>query len=581
MNLRSYAGKIWILIAAWVLAILVIFGGILAKSTHDFYYGYTAEENEELRETASGLAVYIASLSNESKAQAQFVFLSNILKYDLLATDMTGKVVLSTNRLRNWNQAIMPSSDMQVLKIGQDLTYEGNIPQLPKRVLKVAVPVIKNGLMTGAVFVIEPLTYVEVVKYSVTHSIQWGLSLSFLLALPLGLYLAQRIARPVIEMDEAIKDIVTGNYARPIPLNSTAELASLGQSVNTLSMEIRHQLAQIDYERQQLANILISIEDGVITVSPQGKILIANRVALELFAPTHESMMINMQDLPGEMQSFLSRTLRVPQLQEGEFKHNGEVYKVGVSPLLANEEYAGLVAVWHNVTKERRLEALRREFVQNVSHELRTPLSYLQGYSEALLDGMIKDDAQRHRYLETILNETLRLRRLVDDLLDLNRIEFGGIELPHEEVSVPDTLDRLKHQVEPLASQKQVRLILECTPNLPAVDCSPDRLLQILLNLVDNALHFTPGGSEIKITANQSGQRVQITVTDQGPGISLEEQNLVWNRFERGRHKNRPNGTGLGLAIVKSLVEGYHGEVRLVSEVGKGSTFSVYLPGFF
>jgi len=577
MIFRSYTSKIWIMGVAWVFVVLVIFGGILTKSTHDFYYGYAAEENDELTNTALSLSTYLASLPTLSSAEDHFAFLGNVLKYDLLATDSTGKVILCTKRLQNWNKVTMLESDMLKLRNGEFVSFEGTISGLTNRVLKVAVPVTKNSVITGAVFVIEPMTYVTAVQNSVTSSIQWGLSLSFLLALPLGLFLAKKAASPVIEMDKAIRDIATGNYTRQLPLNSTAELASLGHSVKALSKEIQLQLHVIAYEREQLANILITIRDGVITISPKGEILVANRVALEMFSQTNKSAMINMDDLPTELQAFLKEALLQMNQSESEFKHRSELYNVEVSPLLSDEAYEGLVAVCHNVTKEKRLEDLRREFVQDLSHELRTPLSYLQGYSEAILDGMFDDEKQRRRYMEIILNETLRLRRLVNDLLDLNRIEFGGIELPHERVDISEAAERLKCEIDPIAQQKQVEITLDLEPNLPAVDCSTDRLHQILLNLVDNALRFSPKGSVITVLAKQSSVGVVITVTDQGPGIPLDVQNIIWNRFERGRNRPSPTGVGLGLSIVKSLVEGYGGEVQLVSELGKGASFSVVL----
>lgn len=583
MIFRSFAGKIWIVIIAWVFLVLLIFGGILAKSTHDFYYGYAEEENEELTDTALSLSSYLAALPDFQTAGDHFTFLGNILKYDLLATDSAGKVILSTNRLRDWHNSVMLPEDMDHLKNGKDISYEGKAPQLNQRVLKVATPVMQNQRMIGAVFVIEPMTYLNAVSRSVTNSIGWGLTLSFLLALPIGLFLARKVANPVVEMDRAIKDIATGNYNRLLPLSSTDELSSLGESVNTLSKEIQQKLLEIERERQQLANVLTSIEDGVLSVSPTKEIGIANRVALEQFGKDDDGSLITLGDLPEELSSFLITSLTEPEPHQGEFKVNDQVFSVETSPLLTNQECGGLVAVWHNITKKRELEALRREFVANVSHELRTPLSYLQGYSEALLDGIITEETQRRRYLETILNETLRLRRLVNDLLDLNRIEFGGaLELPHEKVSLPYVIECIKEQIGPAASKKQVTITIELDPAIPPVDCGTDRLKQILLNLVDNALRFSPVGREITVAARESGTEVEISVTDQGPGISAEDQPLIWNRFERGRRGQGLNtGTGLGLAIVKSLVQAYQGRINLVSEPDKGSTFTVSLPRAF
>jgi two-component system sensor histidine kinase ResE len=580
MIFRSFAGKIWIVIVSWVFLVLLIFGGILAKSTHDFYYGYASEENEELTDTAQNISNYLSSLPNFSAATESFNLMGSIVKYDLLVTNLNGNIILGTRHLKDWHGVIMPAQDMALLKQGKNVSFEGNTPYASQPILKVATPIIREKQIVGAVFVIEPLTYLEAVGQSVNNSIGWGLAFSLLLALPLGIIFARKVANPVVEMDRAIKDIATGNYSRILPQSSTDELASLGQSVNTLSEEIQHKLLEIAQERQQLSNILASIDDGVISLSSTQEIVMANRVAVQLFSKHQEIPTITLQDLPEDLRTLLqnSSTELIPHT--GEFKLNDQVFRVETSPLLTEQGSQGLVAVWHDVTKERQIEALRREFIANVSHELRTPLSYLQGYSEALLDGIIPSKEQQRRYLETILRETLRLRRLVNDLLDLDRIEYGGaLELPHEAVFVPDLITSIKEQITPAAMQKQVTFRVEIDPTLAPVDCGNDRLKQILLNLIDNALRFSPQGGVIRIAAEDLHPWIEISVYDQGPGIPKEDQLVIWNRFERGQQqpKSESSGSGLGLAIVQSLVQAYSGEVSLVSEVGQGAQFTVRL----
>jgi two-component system sensor histidine kinase ResE len=580
MIFRSFAGKIWVIIVAWVFLVLLIFGGILAKSTHDFYYGYASEENEELTDTASNISSYFSSLPDFQAGAPSFNLLGNIFQYELLVTNSEGKIILGTNRLKDWHGSYMPAEDMAQIRQGKTVSFEGNTTYVNQRILKVATPIIRANKVIGAVFVLEPMTYLEAVGKSVNSSIGWGLAISFLLALPLGLLMARRIADPVIEMDKAIKDIATGNYSRILPQSSTDELSSLGQSVNTLSEEIQHKLLEITRERQQLSNILASIEDGVISVSPTEEIIMANRVAAQLFSGQRETMTITFQDLPGDLQALLRDSITNQIPHSGEFRLYDKIFAVETSPLLSDQEYRGLVAVWHDVTKERQLEALRREFISNVSHELRTPLSYLQGYSEALLDGILTTKKQQQQYLETILKETLRLRRLVDDLLDLDRIEYGGsLNLPHEPVYVQDLIQNIVEQITPSAQQKQVALKVETSPDLAPVDCGADRFKQILLNLTDNALRYSPQGGYICIRAHDQGPWVEISVQDSGPGISKEEQRIIWQRFERGQFqpKSDRTGSGLGLAIVKSLVNAYHGEINLLSDPGEGATFIIHL----
>lgn len=227
---------------------------------------------------------------------------------------------------------------------------------------------------------------------------------------------------------------------------------------------------------------------------------------------------------------------------------------------------------------QRRLESMRREFVANVSHELRTPLTAMRGFLEALVDGMVKDPAGRRRYLAVSLEETLRLNRLVNDLLDLSRMESGQLAVDLEPMELDELLHRTVEKLEPLAAQREVLLAVAALPPLPQVLGDPDRVEQILINLVDNALRYTPPGGRVEVAAVPEGGMVRVSVRDTGMGIAPDELELIWDRFHKvDRSRARSGGTGLGLSIVKQLVGLHGGTVSAVSSPGEGSTFSFTL----
>lgn len=578
MIFKSLVGKVWLFLAAWVFIILIVFGLILAWATHNFYYGYAAEENQELMDTAHSLANYFALPDGPENAPQHLAFLGNLLKYDLIITNRDGKVLVATSRNKNWLVTVMSRQDMASILQGRNITHTGNSPYLPYEIVEAATPIRANGHIIGGAFVVEPLNSLERIGSEVIKSIGWGLGLSFLLVLPIGFFIARRITFPVLEMDRAARNLARGNYNTRLQIRSRDELASLSRSINQLSGAMQSNLQAMAQEHQQLTNILASIEDGVISLTRHGEVVLYNEAAARHLG-LEPDQPIQQADLPKPLQDAINRARESQHSEQGEFAVDGHIYDVEAAPIYVNSEYTGLVLIWHDVTKERELEHMRQDLISNISHELRTPLSYLQGYSEALLDGTVEEETARQHYQEIILRETLRLRGLVNDLLDLSRLESATLELPREPVEVAVCLAELRQRLAPQLEQSQVELPLAIDPNLPAVEASFNRVLQILLNLVDNALRFTPPGGQITVDCRPAGNYVRTTVTDNGPGIPTAELPLVWHRFYRVKgSKSQASGSGLGLAIVKNLVEAYGGQVGVESSPGRGTAFYFTLP---
>ncbi|USG66201.1 cell wall metabolism sensor histidine kinase WalK [Brevibacillus ruminantium] len=232
------------------------------------------------------------------------------------------------------------------------------------------------------------------------------------------------------------------------------------------------------------------------------------------------------------------------------------------------------------VEQERHhLEQVRNDFLANVSHELRTPLTAMQGFLEALQDGLVEEEEARQKYYAVMYSETLHITRLVDDLMDLMKLENNELALAKFPIDVGGVIDKVVLAFRPEAEEKGVEILVEMPEKLPKVYADKDRIAQIMKNLVKNAIKFTDEGT-IRLSARSEAEWVEISVADSGVGISADDQERIWERFfkvDRGRSKKN-KGTGLGLAIVKELVELHDGEVTLTSEPGKGSTFSVRLP---
>lgn len=285
---------------------------------------------------------------------------------------------------------------------------------------------------------------------------------------------------------------------------------------------------------------------------------------------------------------YLSRSISYPLQQMNRAAHAVAAGDYRQQVEVTSSDEVGQLAVTFNymsATLQQTVEALSQEknklsdFVANVSHELRTPMTSIQGFVEALLDGMAEDPGSQEKYLRVILDETIRLNRLFNDLLDLSRLETGQVKWPMEPVRLEKMLDDVVAKLSPQLESQGLLAEVAYPESLPAVLGNQDWLQQVLINLLGNAIAFTPQGGRIKLSAVDEGSTVRVSITDTGVGIPPEEQEKVWERFHRvDRARTRgPGGTGLGLAIVRQIVEAHGGKVGLKSALGRGSTFSFTL----
>ncbi|MCL6635344.1 MAG: cell wall metabolism sensor histidine kinase WalK [Peptococcaceae bacterium] len=284
-----------------------------------------------------------------------------------------------------------------------------------------------------------------------------------------------------------------------------------------------------------------------------------------------------------------SRTLSRPLLNmnqaaramaRGDYSRRIEVKSKDEMGLLAESLNSLATKLQDKIAALERLDRTRREFVANVSHELRTPLSIMQGYTEALLDGMAGSEADRQKYLGNIHEEILRLRRLVTEILDLRKIEAGRVEMEMKEVSLADIAGRVVDKLRALAEEKKIKVIQNFPPGPAKAWADPDRLEQVFINLLDNAIRVTHSGGRVEVAVKDLKGEIVISVSDDGPGITPEEQPLIWERFykvDKSRTR-KGGGTGLGLAIVKEIVEAHGGSIKVVSKPGEGSTFVFTIP---
>lgn len=447
--------------------------------------------------------------------------------------------------------------------------------------LYVALPVEDGSRVVGIIRLALPLEVVTSAYVSVRRVLLAGGLLAMGVALGIGLFVARRVTRPVVEMQSVARQMAEGDYSVRAPVRSPDEIGSLGRALNVMAVRFREKIQDLERERATITAILDSMVEGVLAVDAQDHLLLLNQSVRAMF---------RLGPRLGEGKPFLEviRNTDLFDLLGACRAAGGEMVSREVSlttpveraleahalPLRLGGEETGVLMVLHDVTELRRLERVRTEFVANVSHELRTPLTAIRGYLETLLEGGLDERENARRFLEIVSRHTERLGRLLDDLLDLSNIELGKVQLRLEPTDLGEVFDGVLAIIRPQAEGRGVALAADLGADLSPVLADRDRLEQILINLLDNSVKFTPANGRVAVTAIARGEVVEVVVADTGIGISSTDLPRVTERFYRvDRARSRElGGTGLGLAIVKHLVHAHGGELRIESELGQGTT---------
>jgi two-component system phosphate regulon sensor histidine kinase PhoR len=428
-------------------------------------------------------------------------------------------------------------------------------------------------------------TDVETAMAAVRRTVWLGGGVAVFVAFILATLLAQRIASVARELTRAARRMNEGDLSVRTHLPGSDEFAELGHALDRLAGGLSHTLHDLRAERDLQKNILEAMHEGVVVVDRQGKIALVNSAL--------RSMLLLGADAVGKL---LIETVRHAQLhtmlQRGIESSDDRPVEIDlpglkprrmlvqVAPLSRSGGDSGLLFVFVDVTELRRLESLRRDFVANASHELRTPIAAVRSATETLRFGALEDGPAALRFLDIIERNAQRLQSLVEDMLELSKLESNEFKLKRERVELQRVIPIVLALFRERAEKKGVRLTAELPAALPPVDGDPRALEHVLSNLVDNAVKYCPPGTRILVGASADEDRVRLVVSDTGPGIAPEHLSRVFERFYRidaGRSREL-GGTGLGLSIVKHMVEAMRGKVSVESAVGQGSTFAVALP---
>jgi two-component system phosphate regulon sensor histidine kinase PhoR len=435
-----------------------------------------------------------------------------------------------------------------------------------------------------------------------------GLMVLFITATIVSYRIASSLTKPLEHITKVANDISRLDYDARVKLTRTDEIGQLGLAINGMADSLQQQLKRIRENEHLLQSVLANMTGGILMIDPQKRVVLINAEAQHILKmKEHQLLGKPYQAIKRnyEFTKFIETGLESKErLQEERHVYDPEdriLHFDGVPMYEGNEDegnesntsndsnadgrvFKGMLFLLQDVTDIRRLEVMRSEFVANVSHELKTPIAAVKGFAETLLTGGVQDEETARSFLKIIYDEGDRLNRLIGDILDLSKIESRRVLLEYEPVHVKDLFDRIFEVLHSSASKKSISMQHSIADYI-FIEGDEDRLRQIFMNLLSNAISYTPEGGRVRVEAriaheNEENERIIITVSDTGIGIPKKDLPRIFERFYRvDKARSRSSGgTGLGLSIVKHLIELHHGTITVESKVGEGSSFILDLP---
>jgi len=457
----------------------------------------------------------------------------------------------------------------------------------------VGVPMRLSHGKYGAVFIYEPSQIVNQSADEAKKLIYISVGIAIILTTIFAFFLSTRIAAPLREMRRAAQEVAEGKFDMKVPVVTNDEIGELGIAFNIMANQLKTNITALNQEKEQVSGILSSMADGVMTFDRDGNLLISNPPAKRLLHTwwyetypdvTTSNTTAHLQDVPSSIKDLFDQVVNEEREQTAEVVLQGRTWMILMTALYDDDDQKvvrGAVAVFRDMTEERRLDKLRQGFIANVSHELRTPIALLQGYSEAIVDDVVDSEEQKREIGQIIYDESKRMGRLVNELLDLASLEAGHFQMNQTWVEVGDFFERITRKFQTLAKEQNIELVFAGSVQPHTVILMDvDRIEQVLTNLIDNAIRHTRDDGIVTVRVGENEQQLLVSINDTGVGIAEEDLPFVFERFykaDKARTRGKA-GTGLGLAIAKNIVEAHKGHIIVQSKLGKGTTFTFSLP---
>ncbi|TWH46960.1 ATP-binding protein [Sporomusa sp. KB1] len=516
--------------------------------------------------------------------------LSSRIDLRVTVVDTTGVVIADSQQNPELMENHLDRSEIAAALIGNNGYSIRTSTTQDKSLLYVSTPVFYHDEITGVVRVAMPLDHVDAGYRKILSALLATSCLTFLVAIAFSLALAYKYTRPLEKIIETANEIAQGQLSKRVFIKTGDELEILAHALNNLTSSLEDKVNDIIAQKHKLELILQNMGDPVILLDRFGKVTTANKTAITTFGITEQMMgQHNIQVIGNSLlDQAIQGTLQLQENKLIDLKTNihgkKRVFQVFLAPIISAEnDSTGILTVFHDITTLQEIHDRQADFVTNASHELATPLTAIKGFAETLLDGALAQPELREKFVRIIYNESDRMHRLIQDLLQLARLNAQEYreQIKLESIDIIAVLTAAKQDMAPRWQQKNQTVTLEYSQAPLTALAHPDWFKQVIVNLLENSIKYTPATRKIILTCWSENNQVHIAVQDSGIGIPAKDLPLIFDRFYRvDKARTRSaGGTGLGLAIVKFIIEMLGGHITVQSKLDVGTTFTITLPG--
>ena len=574
--MRSLRMKMVMIMVILILALMLTTGAFLMSGVGNFYVSQFYEQMEGT--FTPEFIAQLQRLSAEDNAPAQMKELLmaqaglgiDITGRNVYILDQTGSVLDSSNQRTT---VVMTQNILSAMngEVGQSSSVTNDYMDL-------AVPVESDGAQYIA-YIRDNRATVDALTSELLIIILRALALGLVICVILSFLLSQILITPIRALTIGTKRVAAGDYTGRVTVDSRDEIGDLTRNFNHMAKVLQDTISEAENERNKLDTLFLHMSDGVVAYDGSGKLIHCNPAACELLNRTASECVYS--ELFESICPFSHViTMQRSDYVEGELSVGERSVELYFAPF-SDEESGGVLIVLHDVTEQRKTEERRKEFVANVSHELRTPLTNVRSYAETIREA--GDDLSRETendFLDVVISETDRMTHIVQDLLTLSRLDSGRSEMNMARFPFSAAIDAVLRSTELEARRHKHALTHDYSETLPLIMGDRGRIEQVMLNVLSNAVKYTPDGGHIRVTAGSEGETVWMEVADDGIGIPEADRSRIFERFYRvDKARSRESGgTGLGLSIATEIVQRHHGTLTLVDRPGPGTTVRLELP---
>lgn len=582
--MTKYRTRLLFALISLIIIVLIGLGLLLGQLFKNYY---VKSFNERLRIEMNILTTYIDQNGGLSSLdETEIARMADVLHARITLVDLSGNIRYDTGessstKIRRHSDIIedilnKKNENEEELEVGggYDLHYYW-------------VPLIHNDKKEGYIFLTTKIEELKKAYRQIWWILTISLGLALLVIILLGTKITNRYTKPIESATSVAIELAKGNYRARTYEDHIDETGMLSASINILARNLQDLMKLKESQQDRLTTLIENMESGLLLIDSRGYINLINRPYKEIFGVDSSEYLyklyydvIEHREVTEMVEEIFMTEQKVRKQVilplDIEMRHF-EVY--GVPIIGMNNVWKGILLVFHDISELKKLEQMRKDFVANVSHELKTPITSIKGFSETLLDGAMNEKDTLEAFLQIILKESDRLQVLIQDLLDLSKIEQHGFQLKLGNVNLLSEIGDVLEILQKKAMEKEIDLEFDQSGDHFEIEADSDRLKQVFINLVSNAITYSPNGSTVSITVKDMKDMVAVVVKDSGIGIEKKEIPRIFERFyriDKARSRNS-GGTGLGLAIVKHIIEAHKGNIEVESQVGKGTAFTIKL----